>query len=71
MRMIRNRRAVALRSHSVRFGVLSFLFELIAGLADNWQTLDGMLPISQGWFAGLGIGFLAVAILGRFIDQDL
>lgn len=71
MRLIRNRKAVALRAHSVRAWAAALIFGLCCILGDGWQYFDGLLPISPLAFAVLGVAFGAVGLIGRFIDQDL
>jgi hypothetical protein len=70
MRLIRNRRAVALRSHSVKFW-LAAVFCLLGVVGDSWQLFQGMVPISEGAFALLSLAFGIAGLAGRFIDQDL
>lgn len=71
MRLIRNRKAVALRAHSVRAWAVAILFGLCGILGDSWQYFDGLLPMPPLAFALLGVAFGAVGLVGRFIDQDL
>jgi hypothetical protein len=70
MRLIHNKRAVALKAHSVKFWLLSVLC-MLGVLGDNWQLAQGLLPIGDGWFAVLGIVFGLAGLAGRFLDQDL
>ena len=71
MRLIKNSRAVALRAHSVRFGVAAFLFELYGVLGNVWGFFQGLLPLSPLAFAIIGLLLGIIGIAGRFVDQDL
>jgi hypothetical protein len=70
MRLIANRRAVALRAHSVKFWALSVLC-LLGVIGDSWSLFQGILPLSPLTFALLGLVFGIAGLAGRFIDQDL
>lgn len=70
MRLIKNSRAVALRAHSVKFW-LAAVFCLLGVVGDSWSLFQGIVPISEGAFAVLGLGFGIAGLAGRFIDQDL
>jgi hypothetical protein len=70
MRLIRNRSAVALRAHSVKFWTLSVLC-ILGVVGDSWQLFQDLLPISQINFALLGLAFGIAGLVGRFIDQDI
>jgi len=69
MRAIHNWRAVLARAYSVHFGIAAALFWVIVALSDVWPLFDGLLPISQGWFAALGLIFSLVSVFGRFVKQ--
>ena len=70
MRLIRNRKAVALKAHSVKFWALSIL--CLAGvIGDSWSLFQDVLPIPPLAFALLGLLFGIAGLIGRFIDQDL
>jgi len=70
MRLIPNKRVVAIRAHSVKFWVLSIL--CLAGvIGDSWALFQGLLPIPPLAFAILGLVFGIAGLVGRFIDQDL
>jgi hypothetical protein len=71
MRLIRNRKAVALRAHSTRAWAAALFFGFVGVLGDSWQFFDGLLPIPPLMFAGLGLTFGVLGLIGRFIDQDL
>jgi hypothetical protein len=70
MRIISNKRTVALKAHSVRLWIASVLC-MLGVVGDNWQFAEGFLPIGQGWFLALGIIFGLAGLIGRFVDQDL
>ena len=70
MRLIKNKRAVALKAHSVKFWGLSVLC-LFGVVGDSWSLFQGVVPISEGTFALLGLGFGLAGLAGRFVDQDL
>jgi hypothetical protein len=71
MRLIPNSRAVALRSHSVRFGAAAFIFELFGVIGNVWGYFEGLLPISPLTFAIIGLLLGLIGLAGRFVDQDL
>lgn len=71
MRLIRNRKAVAMRAHSVRAWAAALIFGFCGVLGDSWQYFDGLLPMPPLAFAILGVAFGAVGLIGRFIHQDL
>lgn len=70
MRLIKNKRAVALRAHSVKFWALSILC-LLGVVGDSWALFQDVLPIPPLAFAVLGLAFGLAGLAGRFIDQDL
>lgn len=70
MRLVRNRKALALRAHSVKLWLLSILC-ILGVIGDSWQLFQDLLPISQINYALLGLAFGLAGLVGRFIDQDL
>jgi len=70
MRLIRNRKAVALRAHSVKLWGAAVLC-LLGVVSDSWSLFQGVIPLSEGTFAILGLAFGIAGLVGRFIDQDL
>jgi hypothetical protein len=70
LRLISNRRAVALRAHSVKFWAASLVC-LLGVIGDSWALFQGLLPIPPLTFAILGLLFGIAGLVGRFIDQDL
>jgi hypothetical protein len=70
MRLIHDKRAVALKAHSVKLWALSVLCSL-GVVSDSWQLFQDLLPISQINFALLGLAFGIAGLVGRFIDQDI
>ena len=69
MKLIPNWRAVLCHAYSVHFVAVSIIFGLLDVLANFWTLFDGLLPISRGWFAGLGVTFGALGLVGRFLPQ--
>lgn len=69
MKLIPNWRAVLCHAYSVHFMAVSVFFGIADVIANFWTLFDGLLPISRGWFAGLGVTFGVLGLIGRFIPQ--
>jgi hypothetical protein len=69
MRLIPDARRVLCHAYSVHFVAVSIFFGAFDVIANFWTLFDGLLPISRGWFAVLGIVFGLAGLVGRFIPQ--
>ncbi|RWO20647.1 hypothetical protein [Mesorhizobium sp.] len=69
MKLIPDWKAVLRHAYSVHFVAISIFFGVLDVIANFWYLFDGLLPISRGWFASLGVTFGILGLVGRFIPQ--